>query len=143
MSQRFENFVGLISAINKEVTRIKTDEMRRYGLHGTDGIALYYLQKEPAGVTSAQLARMMSVDRAVVSRSISRLSSGGFVTIDPVGGARGGKPILLTDKGDQVIQECDDFLGNVVKRAGKGLDLETRDAMYFALSIINKNLSHI
>ena len=40
---RFEDFVGLISGLYKEIQRIKTSEGARLGLKGSDVMCLYYL----------------------------------------------------------------------------------------------------
>ena len=46
---RFEDFVGLIGAIDKEIQRIKTAELARFGLRASDLMVVYYLEKNPAG----------------------------------------------------------------------------------------------
>jgi DNA-binding MarR family transcriptional regulator len=143
MSQRFENFVGTVSNLNKEITRIKNEEMRRFGLNGTDGMCLYYLMKEPAGVTSAELARMMGVDRAVVSRSVTRLGAGDFVEIGETREGRAGRVVSLSDKGMTVMRECDEALDRIVERAGVGVDDAAREGMYAALDTILSNLRKI
>ena len=40
---RFEDFVGLISGLYKEIQRIKASEGARLGLKGSDIMCLYYL----------------------------------------------------------------------------------------------------
>ena len=42
---RFEDFVGLISGLYKEIQRIKTSEGARLGLKGSDVMCLYYLER--------------------------------------------------------------------------------------------------
>ena len=58
---RFEDFVGIIGALNKEIQRIKNAEARRLGFRGSDVMCLYYLVKHSEGVTAAELARMADV----------------------------------------------------------------------------------
>ena len=65
---RFEDFVGLISGLYKEIQRIKTSEGARLGLKGSDIMCLYYLERSKDGLTGADLARMAGVTRAAVSR---------------------------------------------------------------------------
>ena len=59
---RFEDFVGIISALNKEIQRIKTAEAHRLGFRGSDVMCLYYLVKHPEGLTASELARKRKVD---------------------------------------------------------------------------------
>ena len=53
---RFEDFVGLISGLYKEIQRIKTSEGARLGLKGSDVMCLYYLERSKDGLTGADLA---------------------------------------------------------------------------------------
>ena len=72
---RFEDFVGLISGLYKEIQRIKTSEGARLGLKGSDIMCLYYLERSKDGLTGADLARMAGVTRAAVSRTLAHLLS--------------------------------------------------------------------
>ncbi|WP_248922857.1 MarR family winged helix-turn-helix transcriptional regulator [Olsenella intestinalis] len=143
MSKRFESFVGMISSLSKEITRLKNEEMRRFGLNGTDGMCLYYLAKRPEGVTSAELARMMGVDRAVVSRALTRLDAGEYVAINGSDDGRAGRFVSLTDKGLTVTREVDQVLADIVERAGRGVEGPDRDAMYDMMQAILSNLREI
>ena len=71
---RFEDFVGLISGLYKEIQRIKTSEGARLGLKGSDVMCLYYLERSKDGLTGADLARVRSRiwRRAATSRSMIR-----------------------------------------------------------------------
>ena len=83
---RFEDFVGLISGLYKEIQRIKTSEGARLGLKGSDVMCLYYLERSKDGLTGADLARMAGVTRAAVSRTLAHLeedSTASFATLTP------------------------------------------------------------
>ena len=86
---RFEDFVGLISGLYKEIQRIKTSEGARLGLKGSDVMCLYYLERSKDGLTGADLARVAGVTRAAVSRTLAHLEEGGFVEVDDSGDAAG------------------------------------------------------
>ena len=60
---RFEDFVGIISALNKEIQRIKNAEAHRLGFRGADVMCLYHRVKYPDGLTAAELARLVDVSR--------------------------------------------------------------------------------
>ena len=94
---RFEDFVGLIGAIDKEIQRIKTAELARFGLRASDLMVVYYLEKNPEGLTGADLARLADVDRAAVSRTVTRLAADGFVEVGEES-TRYRAPIRLTDR---------------------------------------------
>ena len=58
---RFEDFVGLISGLYKEIQRIKTSEGARLGLKGSDVMCLYYLERARSRIwRRAALSRLMT-----------------------------------------------------------------------------------
>ncbi len=144
--ERFEDFVGLITAIEKEIQRIKTVELERFGLRAGDLMCVYNLQKCPEGLTSSELARAAGVDRAAVSRVIGRLSDEGFVEVGEHEGGSTGRyraPVRLTEKGHAVMVEVDDIIREVVSEAGSGLSPSKREAMYASLSSVLERLKTI
>ncbi|WP_321971536.1 MarR family winged helix-turn-helix transcriptional regulator [Paratractidigestivibacter sp.] len=144
--ERFEDFVGLIATIEKEIQRIKTAELARFGLRAGDLMCVYNLQKHPEGLTSAELARLAGIDRAAVSRVVCRLSAEGFIEVGEDDGPSNGRyraPLRLTEKGHAVMVEVDDIIRNVVSAAGSGLSAENREAMYKSLSSVLEQLKNI
>ncbi len=139
---RFEDFVGIISALNKEIQRIKNAEAHRLGFRGADVMCLYYLVKHPDGLTAAELARMVDVSRAAVSRTVAHLAEEGFVE---VGGSdeeasRYRAPIRLTEKGYEAARPLDDIIHRVLDEAGGELALRQRMQMYDSLNHILEKL---
>ncbi len=104
---RFEDFVGLISGLYKEIQRIKTSEGARLGLKGSDVMCLYYLERSKDGLTGADLARMAGVTRAAVSRTLAHLEEGGYVEVDDSGDAavKYRAPVRLTALGGESMSE--------------------------------------
>ena len=144
MSEGFEGFVGTVDAITKDIQRIKNAEMQRFGLRGTDVMCLYYLRQNPDGIPAAELARLVGVVRASVSRTVSWLEDGGFVeTRLSAGASRYRAPIVLTDKGARVTAEVDQSINDVVEAASKGISESDRVAMRRALTAIRENLRGI
>ena len=72
--ERFEEFVGLVSSLEKEVQRIRAVECERLGLRGADLMCLYCAYRVPVSLTDAGRATMRGVDEAV-SRVMSRVDS--------------------------------------------------------------------
>lgn len=140
MENRFETFVGLSSSINKEIQRIKTVEMGRFGLKGTDVMCLYNLERRPEGLTESELARLIGQNRAATSRTVAHLVSEGLVSRGR--GTSGGyrAPILLTDEGSSLMAEANEVIRRVVSHAGVGLTVADLDVMYRTLRSILSNL---
>ena len=142
---RFEDFVGIISALNKEIQRIKTAEARRLGFRGSDVMCLYYLVKHPEGLTASELARLIDVSRAAMSRTIAHLADDGFVEVgtEEDEGARYRAPVRLTEKGLDAARPLDDIIHRVLDEAGGELALRQRLQMYDSLNHILEKLRAI
>ena len=147
VEDRFEGFVGLVTAIEKEISRIKTAELARFGLRAGDLMCIYNLDKHPEGLTSAELARLAGVDRAAVSRVVARLSADGFIEVgeaaDSSVGARYRAPVKLTEKGKAAMVEVDQIIGRIVDEAGGGLTASRRQAMYASMESVLERLKEI
>ena len=83
---RFEDFVGLISGLYKEIQRIKTSEGARLGLKGSDVMCLYYLERSKDGMTGADRSRGRCDARCRFSH-VGAPEEGGFVEVDDSGDA--------------------------------------------------------
>lgn len=142
---RFEDFVGLISLIGKEIQRIKTVEAAKLGLKGADIMCLYYLGQHEEGLTGAELAREADVTRAAVSRTLSRLEADGLVCVDEQGstGSRYRAPVRLTEKGRRVNATANEVIRRVVSEVGEELGDIQRVQMYRSLNTILERLKGI
>lgn len=133
-SDRFETFSGLISALNKEVQRLKKTEMARFGLQGTDAMCLVCLNKHPEGIPSADIARTLGVDRALVSRSVASLMQKGYAQTQEAQGVVGYRsPVLLTKKGKELGHQVEEVINRMVGLAADNLAQEDIVVMYRVL----------
>ena len=139
---RFEDFVGIISALGKEIQRIKTAEARRLGFRGSDVMCLYYLVKNPEGLTASELARLADVSRAAMSRTVSHLEEDGLVEVGTEEGeaAKYRAPVRLTEKGRETARPLDDIIHRVLDEAGGELATRQRLQMYDSLNHILERL---
>ncbi|OKY91504.1 MAG: hypothetical protein BHV61_03950 [Collinsella sp. 60_9] len=121
---RFEDFVGLISGLYKEIQRIKTSEGARLGLKGS---------------------RMAGVTRAAVSRTLAHLEEGGYVEVDDSGDAavKYRAPVRLTALGGESMSEADRIIREVLDTTGKAMGVEQREQMYASLRTILNTLREI
>ena len=141
--KRFEDFVGIISALGKEIQRIKTAEAKRLGFRGSDVMCLYYLVKNPDGLTASELARLVDVSRAAMSRTIAHLAEDGCVEVgDTEDGdaSRYRAPVRLTEKGYEAARPLDDIIHRVLDEAGGELATRQRLQMYDSLNHILERL---
>lgn len=141
MSERFENFVGLISSIHKNIQKIKDLEMHEFGLKGPHVMSLYYLYRHPEGLTAAELSRRIDVDRAATSRALAQLLEGGYICYPEINGKKYRAKASLTPKGEEVACQIDRIIDKAVDMIGFGMEQADREAMYRGLDVVARNLS--
>ena len=76
---RFKVFTTSFLKINRLVSKIKTIEMKEYGLKGTTIMCLYFASKQD-NLTSSDLVRLCQEDKAQVSRALQELEEKELLT---------------------------------------------------------------
>ena len=138
MIQRFDAFVSGITACYKYIQRIKSMEMTEFGLKGTHVMCLYYLRRNPTGLTAAQLCGLCAEDKAAISRTVSELRSRGYITTLSEKAYRA--MLTLTAAGQELARKFDHLIEGWVSTGGDGLTDEERSDFYKSLSAITENL---
>ena len=138
MIQRFDAFVSGITACYKYIQRIKSMEMTEFDLKGTHVMCLYYLRRNPAGLTAAQLCGLCAEDKAAISRTVSELRSRGYITTLSEKAYRA--MLTLTAAGQELARKFDQLIEGWVTAGGDGLTDEERVDFYKSLSAIAENL---
>lgn len=142
--ERFEDFVGMISALSKEIQRIKMVEATKLGIKGADVMLLYQLARHPQGLTGAELARRCGVTRAAVSRALATLEDKGFVMVQPDPGAgRYRAAVMLSARGTAAMDSATRIIDRVVSESGDAVSERNRAIMYSSLSTILDQLKKI
>lgn len=142
---RFEDFVSIIEALHKEIQRIKAAEASRLGFRGSDVMCLYYLAKNPEGLTGAELARLADVSRAAMSRTLAHLEEDGLVEVGDSGEecTRYRVPVRLTEHGREVSRPIDDIVRRVLDETSMTLTEGQRKEMYISLNHVLERLRSI
>lgn len=139
MTERFAEFVSGITACYKHIQRIKSLEMTEFGLKGTQVMCVFYLGRNPEGLTAAQLANLCLEDKAAVSRTLAELTEGGYV--ESAGGEKRYRaPMCLSEKGRALAEKVNALVAGWVEAGGEGLSEAERETFYKALDIISRNL---
>ena len=126
-NERFENFVGVIYALNK----------------------LYHLAHADGDLAEADLARLMRQDRAAVTRIVSRLEAQGLVERGHASegakarGSRYRAPVTLTAAGRKAAYEMDQIINDVVFEASADIGPQERERMYTWLTQVLESLERI
>lgn len=144
MLERFAEFVRVISLLYKDIQKIKKDKMKAFGLSGNHVMTLFYLSQYPNGVTASRLCQLVAVDKAAISRVLAELLEEGYVYYPELeGGKKYRTTVRLTEKGERVTEEFDKIICEVVQEASGELSEDERNAMYYGLDVISKNLEKI
>lgn len=141
---RFENFVGKISTIYKNIEKIKKNKMKEFGLSGNHVMSLCYLAQHKEGLTASRLCELISVDKAAMSRTLSELFEKGYVYYPEIDKHKKYRAItVLTEKGKEVARQLDKIIEDVVSEIGGGLTEEERKMMYYALEIVSGKIENL
>ena len=141
MQQRFETFTVLISGINRNIRRIKTEEMEEFDLKSHHVSCIYYLYMQD-GLTARELCDLCEEDKANISRALDFLEKQEYICRESVQ-KRYRSPLYLTEKGKAVGRRLADKIDKMLTLASEGLDEQSRGIMYRSLEIISRNLQCI
>lgn len=137
MENIFENFTITVLRLNKLVNKIKTYEMKEYGLKAIHVMCIYYLGEHPEGMKAADLVKLTLEDKAAISRGLALLKKGGYVTYNS---DRYNADIRLTEEGKKLAAGIAEKSERAVN-AGSVLKTDReRENFYDILNGIAENL---
>ncbi len=139
MLDRFETFTVLINRINRNIRKIKNQEMAAYDLRSAHISCLYYLYIH-GGLTATDLCERCEEDKATVSRALDYLETNGYLVGTPGGAKRYKFPLLLTEKGAQAGKKIAQKVEGVLQRVSTELSEAERVEFYRCLSVISQQL---
>ena len=142
MQERFETFTVLINRINRNIRRIKNQEMAEDNLRSAHVSCLYYLYIN-RGATATDLCERCEEDKATISRALDYLETNGYLSCESRSAKRYKSPLMLTEKGSQVGKKIADKINGVLDAISGGLTEEERVSFYRSLSIISESLDAV
>ncbi len=145
MCERFESFAASIAEVYRYIQKIKRAEMKALGLKGNHTMCLYYLGRNPGGLTPTQLSKYCREDKAAVSRTLGELEALELIARPrPEDGKRDYRNrYSLTPQGEEVVDKIDQRIDAALEAGGRGLTDEQRASFYSALEIIRCNLKEL
>lgn len=143
MIGRFEQFCTAISSIQHSIARIERMEMEKYGLKGPHAQCMLVMERNPEGITAAQLCGTCEKDKAAISRTLAELEAAGMITREDPNGKRYRSRLYLTAKGRAVAEQVSDRVHEAVSRVSNGYDVATREIFVHVLSLIAVNLQDL
>ena len=140
--KRFEKFTVLINGINRNIRKIKNQEMAEYNLRSSHISCLYYLYQSE-GLTATDLCERCGEDKATISRSLDYLEKNGYLICEAKSAKRYKSPFILTGKGARIAEKIADKVAYFIEQVSVDLSEEERLQFYHSLSLISKNLDNI
>lgn len=140
MLDRFETFATTIVRINRYVQKIKSMEMSAVGLRGTHVMCLYSLGKAPEGLTAARLCEICGEDKAAISRTVSELVNGQYITAGESGKRAYRARLRLTEKGRDTLTYINERVDCALDSVGEDLSDRRREDLYDMLAQIETQL---
>lgn len=139
---RFETFTGSILELNRYLQRLKEIEMKPFGLRANHVMCLYYLGKNPEGLTVTQLADACKEDKAAISRCVAQLLERELVGGNFPENKRSYRTKLtLTDSGRELVEKIYERVDAAMVGGSDGLTDIQRESLYTSMEIIINNLS--
>lgn len=137
MDDLFLDFTISILKLNKLVQRIKTFEMKKFGLKSIHVLCCYYLDKHPDELTAKELCYLTLEDKAAMSRALKTMQERGLVKY----GANGRNSVVsLTSEGKKVADVICERAASAVKAGSVEFTDEERKFFYKSLAEIVENL---
>lgn len=144
MIDRFEKLTSGVSRIYKKIQKIKKHEMSAFGLKGTQVMCIYYLASNPEGLTAADLCAKCNEDKAAISRVLSELESGGFLSYEQDSSCKKYRnKVILTPKGNEYAKQISDIILQITEMSGAGITDKEREIFYRVLMMIADNIDEI
>ncbi len=142
MENRFETFTLLISKINRNIKKIKTNKMAKYNLRSLHVSCLYYLYVNKA-LTASEICEKCEEDKGAVSKALDYLENNEYIVCDSKHIKRYNSPFTLTSKGLVVGKEITDHINLVLENINIYLNETERNAFYQSLNKISLGLNKI
>ena len=142
MEHRFETFTALIAKINRNIKKIKNQEMAEYDLRSAHVSCLYYLYTEE-GLTATDLCWRCEEDKATVSRTLDHFEARGWLLPKSCSAKRYKSPLTLTESGKALGAMIAEKIDRVLYETGLCLTEEERIAFYHGLLAISDRLDEI
>lgn len=142
MEERFETFTVLLNRINRNIRKIKNEEMANYDLRSPHISCLYYLYAF-GEMTSKDLCERCEEDKATTSRSLEYLENNAYLVCKSNGKKRYNAPFVLTEKGMCAGKFIAEKIASVLDEISCGISDEERAIFYRSLSIISENIDKV
>ena len=143
-AERCREFSGLVSRAEKALQRVKTENVKDYGLRGVHVSCLLALHERPEGLTATELASVCGVDRAQISRVTAELRGLDLVCEASPGPRRRYRGALeLTEEGRAAAAEMAGIVDEKLQRVSGDIPPEELTVFYRVFGAIVERLEKL
>ena len=142
MDERFETFTVLLNRINRNIRKIKNEEMANYELRSPHISCIYYLYVSKE-LTSKELCEHCEEDKATISRSLDYLEKNNYIICKSDSKKRYNAPFKLTERGMRAGKRIADKIAAVLDEISTGISDEDRAVFYRSLNVISENIDKV
>jgi DNA-binding MarR family transcriptional regulator len=143
-AERFREFSGLVSRAEKALQRVKTENVKDYGLRGVHVSCLLALHERPEGLTATELVSVCGVDRAQISRVTAELRGLDLVCEASPGPRRRYRGALeLTEEGRAAAAEMAGIVDEKLQRVSGDIPPEELTVFYRVFGAIVERLEKL
>ena len=142
MKERFELFTVLITKINRNIKKIKNQEMAEYDLKSPHISCLYYLYSAN-GLTATDLCERCEEDKSTISRALDYLEKKGYIICESKFAKRYKSPLIMTEKGKMIGKRIVEKVDKILEEISTKLTEEERISLYRSLAKISEGLDSI
>ncbi|MFJ5623632.1 MarR family winged helix-turn-helix transcriptional regulator [Peribacillus loiseleuriae] len=124
--------------ISRLFTKKLNEQLHQYGLFHSQWSIVYFLKtKGPS--TLVEIGEYLNVEKPTITRTVQRLSEGGFIQQVP-GKDRREKRIQLTKEGEEVYAACRETITEFEYKVMDGISEQEKGAVFQTLTKICVNL---
>ncbi len=142
MDERFETFTVLVNRINRNIRKIKNEEMANYELRSPHISCLYYLYTSEE-LTAKDLCERCEEDKATISRSLDYLEKNNYLICKSDSKKRYNAPFSLTEKGKHAGKRIAEKITAILDEISSGISNEDRAIFYRSLNVISENIDKV
>lgn len=133
-------------ALNKMSQLYRAAKARRLaalGLHAGQDVLLWMVAREPTGMTVSELATRLGIEPPTATRSLARLSDGGWFRREAVPGDRRQVRIVVTDAGRALLPQIEQVWADLADQAFGPAEAADRELALTVLEQANDRLRRL
>ena len=142
MLTRYEEFTSKINLAYKYIMKIKIHEMNNLDLKAANLNVIFYLGKNPEGLTASELCWLCKEDKAWISKNLNYLKKKKLICNKSDDKEKKYRAkYYMTNAGEEVYKEIINIISFISNSCAEGCSEEELDIFYKVLGKIIGNLS--